>query len=127
MEQIACELLDHYTKRSEEEAFHALMHDVPQVGARNCLDLAHSARAITFATKAAFESLVDKLWYGGIVGPTKRWLIILLSLLIVPYFVTYHWLQFVDMKEYFKKIVCFRYDFPHIHRNFIEQVFIWKA
>ena len=104
MEHIACKLLDQYTKESEEYAFHALMHDVPALGARNCLDLAKSAGAIKFATSAAFESLVDTLWNGGIVFPSyPKWLVLVI-LLIVPFA---HWkLEIVDLRKYFKMIVC---------------------
>ena len=106
MEQIAIELLHQYTKLSEEEAFHSLMHVVPQVGARNCLDLAHSAEAIKFARTAAFESLVDKLWYGGIVGPSNRFWLIFWSLPIILYPFLYWMFQFADLKKYFESIVC---------------------
>ena len=104
MEHIACELLDQYNTESEEYAFHALMHDVPALGARNCLDLAKSAGAIKFATRAAFESLVDKLWYGGIQGPSNRRWLVLFSLLFFPFL--YFKMEIVDLRKYFKNIVC---------------------
>ena len=84
MEQIACLLIQEYNKVSEQSAYHALLHDVKALGDRNCVDLARSARAIKFATQAAFQSFVETLWYGGIEGPTNRLAYIWASLLVLP-------------------------------------------
>ena len=66
MENLACAVIQKYNEDSEEKAYHALMHNVRGLGKRNCLDLARSAKAIKFATQAAFQSLTEKLWMGGI-------------------------------------------------------------
>ena len=105
MEYIACELIQQYNSFGEEEAYHALMHEVPALGDRTCLDLARSAGAIKFASKAAFESLTDLLWYGGIVGPSRRFLI-LGGLPMFTFPLISMKLEIVDLKEYFSLLVC---------------------
>ena len=106
MEEIAIELLEEYTELGEEQAFHALMHEVPALGQRNCLDLARSSDSISFAAQSGFASLVDKLWYGGIVGPYNRFFLICCCMPLILFPFLRSSLELVNLKEYFFKIVC---------------------
>ena len=107
MEHIACKLLQEYNKQSEEVAYHALLHEVPALGDRNCLDLARSAGAKSFATQAAFKSLVDRFWYGGIEGPTMRLWFILFSLPIItlPIFLWIFPFEMIKLEKYLNLLV----------------------
>ncbi len=110
MEAQACHILSEYTKESQELAYHALLHTVDDMGDRTCLDLARSGRCIKFAAQPAFDSLIDRFWYGRITGPANR------DQLIRYYPLTVGWLKVADINKYFEQIVyrcllCYLFDF----------------
>ena len=111
MEQIACSLLEEYNRERQNsefpqgEAHDALLHEVPGFGGRNCLDLASSAKGIQFAKQPAFQTLTDKIWYGGIEGPCRKLLYILLCLPLFTIHIFIWPLEIFDLDDYLSKLV----------------------
>ena len=113
MEHIACRLLEEYNSNSntedskfpEGEAHDALLHVVHALGRRTCLDLARSAGSIQFAKQAAFQTLTEKIWYGGIEGPTRKLLYIFFCIPIITLLIFIWPLEIIDLEDYLDDLV----------------------